>query len=138
MTIAQNLQTVQQQIAAYEKKYARPSNSVQLLAVSKQQSLKNIQEAFAAGQRAFGENYLQEALPKITALQDLAIEWHYIGQIQTNKTRKIAEHFAFVHGVDSLKIAERLNAQRPVQLPPSIFVWKLTWAPKITKPDYTR
>ena len=118
MTIAQRLQTIWQQIAAYEKKYARPLGSVKLLAVSKQQPLSKIQEAFAAGQQAFGENYLQEALPKIAALSNLPIEWHYIGHLQTNKTRQIAEHFHFVHSVDSVKLAERLNAQRPLHLPP--------------------
>jgi len=77
-----------------------------------------VREAYGAGQRRFGENYLQEGVDKIAALQDLNIEWHFIGPIQSNKTRPIAEHFAWVHSVDRLKIAERLSAQRPAHLPP--------------------
>lgn len=133
MTTADRLQNLLQQIAAYEKKYSRPSGSVQLLAVSKQQAVHQIQEAFTAGQNAFGENYLQEALPKIDTLSHLPIEWHYIGHIQANKTRKIAEHFAFVHSVDSLKIAERLNDQRPDHLPPLNICLEINLGSELTK-----
>lgn len=118
MQIAERILGIKQQIAAAATAAGRESDSVTLLAVSKQQSAATIREAYDAGLRAFGENYLQEALPKIAALSDLNIEWHYIGHIQTNKTRKIAEQFAFVQSVSSLKIAERLNDQRPLLMPP--------------------
>jgi len=77
-----------------------------------------VREAAQAGQCAFGESYVQEALPKITALADLGLEWHFIGPLQSNKTRPVAEHFAWVHSVDRLRIAERLSAHRPAHLPP--------------------
>lgn len=118
MRLAERILAIKQQIAAAATAAGRDSDSVKLLAVSKQQPVANIREAYDAGLRAFGENYLQEALPKIAALADLDIEWHYIGHIQSNKTRKIAEQFAFVQSVSSLKIAERLNEQRPSLLPP--------------------
>ena len=118
MTIANNLIAIKSQITTFEKKYARSPNSVSLLAASKKQSITKIQEAYHAGQRAFGENYLQEALQKMAALAELAIEWHFIGPIQSNKTRKIAEHFHWVQSVASLTIAKRLNDQRPAHLPP--------------------
>lgn len=91
---------------------------VTLLAVSKAQSAEKLREAYQAGQTKFGENYLQEALNKQTDLADLAIEWHFIGPIQSNKTQPIAHHFSWVHGVDRLKIAQRLNDARPSDLPP--------------------
>jgi len=89
-----------------------------LLAVSKTFSSDMVREAYRAGQTCFAESYVQEALGKIAALQDLDIKWHYIGPIQSNKTRAIAENFAWVHSVDRLKIAERLSEQRPAHLPP--------------------
>lgn len=92
--------------------------SVKLIAVSKAQPAAAIREAYAAGQRIFGENYLQEALDKQAQLSDLAIDWHFIGPIQSNKTQPISQHFAWVHSVDRLKIAQRLNDARPAQLPP--------------------
>ncbi len=116
--IQHNLATIKQHITACEKKYARPLGSVHLLAVSKQQSSEKIAIAFAAGQHAFGENYLQEALRKIANLHALHIEWHFIGDVQSNKTRKIAEHFAWVQTISSMKIAKRLSEQRPAHLPP--------------------
>lgn len=91
---------------------------MQLLAVSKNRTAAELAAAAACGQRCFGESYLQEALAKQTALADADLEWHFIGPIQSNKTRQIAEHFDWVHSIDRLKIAERLNAQRPEQLPP--------------------
>ncbi len=94
------------------------STDVSLLAVSKTFPAEAVREAYQAGQTAFGENYVQEALEKIEALRDLPLEWHFIGPIQSNKTRAIAENFAWVHSVDRLKIAERLSAQRPPHLPP--------------------
>lgn len=96
----------------------RDVNQVMLLAVSKTHPSEMLSEMYMAGQRAFGENYLQEALDKIEALQDLDIEWHFIGHVQRNKTKHLAEKFAWVHGVDRLIIAERLSNQREATLPP--------------------
>jgi hypothetical protein len=94
------------------------NGEVILLAVSKAQTAEKLREAYAAGQTKFGENYLQEALNKQAELADLNIEWHFIGPIQSNKTQPIAQHFSWVHGVDRLKIAQRLSDARPVDLPP--------------------
>ena len=116
--IAENLLQIQQNIADYSQKYNRKLDSVKLLAVSKTKPAEDIRAAYEAGQRLFGENYLQEALDKIRALSMPDIEWHFIGSIQSNKTRDIAENFAWVHSIDRLKIATRLNAQRPDNLPP--------------------
>ena len=121
-SIAQHLQHVQQQIAQAAGEAGREPSSVQLLAVSKTFGPQAVAEAVAAGQRAFGENYLQEALDKIAALPalvpDTLLEWHFIGPLQSNKTRPIAEHFDWVHSVDRLKIAQRLSEQRPEELGP--------------------
>jgi len=99
-------------------KAGRNANAINLLAVSKGQPIAAVEAAWRAGLRYFGENYLQEALAKIAATAALDIEWHFIGHMQTNKTRTIAEQFAWVHSVDRLKIAQRLSAQRPAHLPP--------------------
>ena len=115
---AKRWQTVLARIRHTEQRFRRPPDSVQLLAVSKTRPATAIAALAAAGQRRFGENYLQEALDKMAELKALNLEWHFIGPIQANKTRSIAEHFAWVHSVDRLKIAERLNAQRPAALPP--------------------
>ena len=96
----------------------RPASEVRLLAVSKTCPADSIRAAYTAGQCAFGESYLQEALEKIAALADLPLEWHFIGPIQSNKTRPIAEHFDWVHGVDRAKVADRLSAARHPELPP--------------------
>jgi PLP dependent protein len=117
-TIATNLQAVRRDIAQAADMAQRSEQQITLLAVSKTFPVEAIREAHAAGQCAFGESYLQEALDKITALRELPLEWHFIGPIQSNKTRSIAENFSWVHGVDRLKIAERLSAQRPPDLPP--------------------
>lgn len=117
-TIAERLQAVRARIHAAEIDAGRQSGEVALLAVSKAHPAAAVRDAFMAGQRLFGENYLQEALDKQAGLADLAIEWHFIGPIQSNKTQAIAQHFAWVHGVDRLKIAERLSAARPGHLPP--------------------
>lgn len=106
------------QIDSAQQQFKRLEGSVQLLAVSKTRSAAEIREMVLLGQHRYGENYLQEALQKIADLQDLPIEWHFIGPIQSNKTKPIAENFAWVHSVDRLKIAQRLNDQRPPQLPP--------------------
>lgn len=113
-----SLPMLYQNISAVEQKYSRTPHSVKLLAVSKSQSPEKILTLYHAGQRAFGENYLQEALAKMESLKNYDIEWHFIGAIQSNKIREMAAHFDWVHSVDSLKIAERLNAQRPTNFPP--------------------
>lgn len=117
-TIASNLQAVRAAIAAAAAACGRAPQDIGLLAVSKTFPADAVREACAAGQRRFGENYVQEGIDKIAALRDLQIEWHFIGPIQSNKTRPIAEHFDWVHGIERLKIAERLSAQRPTHLPP--------------------
>lgn len=111
-------QSLLARIRAAEQRHHRPSGSVQLLAVSKTQPVAAIAALGAAGQSAFGENYAQEALDKIATLATLGLEWHFIGPLQANKTRVVAERFAWVHSVDRLKIAERLSVQRPIELPP--------------------
>lgn len=118
VNIAENLQQIQQNITRFCLQYHRIPEEVQLLAVSKTKPAEDIRAAFNAGQLQFGENYLQEALNKITELSDLPIEWHFIGSIQSNKTRDLAENFSWVHSVDRLKIAKRLSDQRPSELPP--------------------
>jgi len=117
-TIADNIQLVSSRIQAAVIAANRAENSVQLLAVSKTKPAQALREAYAAGLRDFGENYLQEALGKQLELADLPLIWHFIGPIQSNKTRAIAEHFDWVHSVDRLKIAQRLSEQRPAELPP--------------------
>ncbi len=118
INIAENIQQIQQNIARAAEKYHRDKNSVQLLAVSKTRPAEMLRQAYQVGQRNFGENYLQEALQKIQALSDLSIVWHFIGAIQSNKTRDIAQHFSWVHSVDRLKIARRLSEQRGDGLAP--------------------
>ena len=120
VSIQSKLQEVERRISGACLAAGRPVNSVTLLAVSKTCAAEAVRAAFDAGQRAFGENYVQEALDKITALADLRsrIQWHLIGPLQSNKTRPVAEAFDWVHTVDRLKIAERLAAQRPPALPP--------------------
>lgn len=117
-TIAARLQAVNARIATAARAAGRLPQDVTLVAVSKTFSDTAVAEAHAAGQRDFGENYLQEALGKITALASLDLCWHFIGPLQSNKTRPIAEHFAWVHSVDRLKIAQRLSEARPPGRPP--------------------
>ena len=117
-TLQARLQQVNQRIAAYALKYAREPNSVQLVAVSKTQAAERVRAAHSLGQRRFGEYYLQEALAKMEALRDCDIEWHFIGPIQSNKTRDLATHFDWVHSIDRSKIAQRLNDQRPAERGP--------------------
>ncbi|CAH0439828.1 YggS family pyridoxal phosphate-dependent enzyme [Ralstonia pseudosolanacearum] len=121
--IAANLQAVRQRITTACTLASRDPASVTLLAVSKTFDADAVRAAHAAGQRLFGENYVQEGTAKTSALTDLrngpeAIAWHFIGPLQSNKTRAVAEHFDWVHSIDRLKIAERLSAQRPATLPP--------------------
>ena len=117
-TIADNIGLVSQRIRAAAQAVQRDESSVHLLAVSKTKPTQAVREAYAAGMHDFGENYLQEALGKQAELTDLPLSWHFIGPIQSNKTRAIAENFAWVHSVDRLKIAQRLSEQRPADLPP--------------------
>ncbi len=117
-TISNNLQGVRGRIVTACSKVSRPGQSVVLLAVSKTWGADAVREAFAAGQTRFGENYIQEAVGKITAVQDLPLEWHCIGPVQSNKTALVAAHFDWVHSVDRLKIAQRLSDQRPPHVPP--------------------
>jgi hypothetical protein len=117
-SISDRVQAIRTGIQQAEQAAGRPAGSVHLLAVSKTKPAAAIREAFAAGQQRFGENYVQEALEKIAELNDLPLEWHFIGPIQSNKTRPIAENFHWVHGIDRLKIAQRLNDARPAHLPP--------------------
>lgn len=117
-TIAENIAKVGARIREAAQASQRDCAAIGLLAVSKTKPAAAIRQAHAAGLADFGENYLQEALEKQAELADLPLIWHFIGPIQSNKTRAIAEQFAWVHSVDRLKVAERLSAQRPPQLPP--------------------
>ncbi|PMS34479.1 hypothetical protein B0G57_114132 [Trinickia symbiotica] len=119
-SIADNLAAVHGRIAQAALAAQRDPASIELLAVSKTFPADDVRTAFAAGQRAFGENYVQESIVKIEALADLRaqIEWHFIGPLQSNKTRPVAEHFDWVQSVDRLKIAQRLSEQRPPNLAP--------------------
>ena len=117
-SITANLQAVQARIERAAQAAQRPPGDILLLAVSKTIPAERVAEAYAAGQRAFGENHAQEAVEKITVLAALPLDWHFIGPIQSNKTRLIAEHFGWVHSVEREKIAERLNAARPEGMAP--------------------
>lgn len=122
-TIAQNIKSIRNLISDAEKKYSRQRGSVQLLAVSKTRPIEDIRAAFAENQHHFGENYLQDALSKIEDSPDQPIEWHFIGPIQSNKTRQIAQNFSWVHTIDRIKIAQRLSEQRdPEQKPLNICI----------------
>ncbi len=116
--IADNLQAVQARIGDAAALAGRSPESIRLLAVSKTWPLASVLEAADAGQLAFGENYVQEGIEKVTATTGRHLEWHFIGPLQSNKSRAVAEHFDWVHSIDRLKIAERLSAQRPSNLPP--------------------
>lgn len=119
-SIKQNINQITLQIENSVQKCGRRPDSVQLLAVSKTKPIELLEQAMDVGQRAFGENYVQEGVEKVQYFQsnhaDIALEWHFIGPIQSNKTRPIAEHFDWVHSIDRLKIAQRLNEQRPDNL----------------------
>ena len=116
--ISERLLQIKTRIAGAENRFQRQPNSVQLIAISKSQSPKAIKEAILAGQRTFGENYVQESLAKIEQLKDHALEWHFVGKIQSNKTKAIAENFSWVHSLSEIKIAERLNQYRKANLLP--------------------
>src|SRR5688572_18702021 len=118
VTIAANLQAVRERITLAAGAAGRPVDAIALVAVSKTFPAAMVAEAHACGQRSFGENQAQEGVRKITELAHLPLDWHYIGPIQSNKTRPVAESFQWVHGVEREKIAERLNEARPAGLPP--------------------
>ena len=117
-SVSANLAQVRKRIELACLAAGRASDAVKLLAVSKTMPAQAVRDAHAAGQFAFGENYIQEGVDKIATLADLSLEWHCIGPVQSNKTKLVAENFAWVHSIDRLKIAERLSAQRPANLPP--------------------
>ena len=117
-TISANLQAVRARIHEAALKWGRNPADITLLAVSKTWPASAVQDAAAAGQRSFGENYVQEGVDKAIELQALQFEWHFIGPLQSNKTRRVAETFDWVHSIDRLKIAERLSEQRPDSLAP--------------------
>jgi pyridoxal phosphate enzyme (YggS family) len=117
-SVSANLAQVRKRIELACLAAGRSQDAVKLLAVSKTMPAQAVREAHAAGQFAFGENYIQEGVDKIATLADLSLEWHCIGPVQSNKTKLVAENFAWVHSIDRLKIAERLSAQRPLNLPP--------------------
>ena len=133
ISIKQQLTTVHKQISDAERRFGREPNSVQLLAVSKTRNCDEIRQAQQAGQQAFGESYLQEAVEKITQLQQASIEWHFIGRIQGNKTKLIAEHFDWVHSIGNLKHAQRLNIQRPDHMTPLKVCLQLNISSETTK-----
>jgi pyridoxal phosphate enzyme (YggS family) len=118
VSIEKNITSVKQRIDQAVTQAGRDPKSLKLLAVSKTRPASDIEEAFIKGLSAFGENYLQEAIEKINSLATLGAEWHFIGPLQSNKTRQVAEHFDWVHSVDRIKIAKRLSEQRPNHLPP--------------------
>ncbi|QNA87963.1 YggS family pyridoxal phosphate-dependent enzyme [Massilia sp. Dwa41.01b] len=140
-TIAANLQAVEATIAAATEAAGRPRSTVQLLAVSKTFPTEAVLEAIAAGQRAFGENYLQEGVEKIAAVAraqpDLSLEWHFIGPIQSNKTKPIATHFDWVHTVERIKIAQRLSEQRPPERGPLNICLQVNISGEVTKSGAT-
>lgn len=132
-TIATRLQAVKSRIAEAARNAGRHPEDIQLLAASKTNPPEKVREAWEAGQTVFGENYLQEGLIKIRALADLPIEWHFIGPIQSNKTKPIAENFAWVHSVDREKIAVRLSNARPESLPPLQVCVQVNVSGEVTK-----
>ncbi len=127
--ISENLESVQTRV----RQCGGEATPVRLIAVSKTKPAGVIREAAQAGQQDFGENYLQEAVEKIEALKDLNLTWHFIGHLQSNKTRPVAEHFDWVHTLDRLKIARRLASQRPTSLPPLNVLLQLNYDDEATK-----
>lgn len=134
-SIESRYQHVKNRIDQACKKANRPIESVQLLAVSKTKPIEDIQALAAVGQNSFGENYLQESLTKIEICPEL--EWHFIGPIQSNKTKPIAEHFQWVHSVDRLKIAQRLSQQRPIDLPKLNILLEINISEESSKAGFT-
>jgi len=135
--IPERLNRVRERIAAAALACGRGPESVSLLAVSKTKPVSDLLAAYAAGQRAFGENYLQDALPKIQAIHESGIEWHFIGRLQSNKTADISRNFSWVHSVDRFKHAQRLSAQRPDGLPPLQVCLQVNLSGEISKGGVT-
>lgn len=135
--ILSNLQAVRAAISQAALLAQRNPAEITLLAVSKTMPGSALREAYCHGQQAFGENFLQEALDKINELRDLPLQWHFIGPIQSNKTRPIAENFDWVHSIDRLKIAQRLSAQRPPSLPPLNVCLQINISDEATKGGIT-
>ena len=135
--LAENVRVVRERIARAAARCGRDSDSVTLLAVGKTHSAETLRAAAACGLEHFGESYVKEALPKIETLRGLGLTWHFIGQLQANKTRPVAEHFHWVHGVDRLRIAERLSEQRPVHAPPLNVCLQVNVAGEATKGGVT-
>ena len=133
MYISDNIKKIKEEIRKAESLFGRATNSVILLAVSKSQSIEKIKIAVIRGQKLFGENYLQEALPKINSLQAYDLEWHFIGSVQTNKVRLIATNFAWVHSISSLKIAEQLDRYRASTLSPLNICIQINISEEISK-----
>ncbi len=131
--ISQRYQTILDKIKQAEIQYQREPNSVKLIAVSKTKPAKMIREMASLGQQAFGENYLQEAIGKQDELSDLDLQWHFIGHIQSNKTKDITQHFDWVHGVDRFKIAKRLSDQRSDQKSPIDICLQVNLEAELTK-----
>lgn len=131
--LPEHVQSIRERIALAARAAGRNVDSITLLAASKDQPAGRVRAAAAAGLRHFGESYLQEALEKIEALRDLPLVWHFIGRLQTNKTRPVANAFAWVHGVDRLKIAERLSQQRPAAAAPLNVCLQVNLAGEATK-----
>jgi PLP dependent protein len=131
--LPENIRRVQERIELSARQCGRRVDSVTLLAVAKSQPAEIVRAAAALGLKEFGESYVQEALGKIAALADLGLTWHFVGNIQTNKTRQIAENFAWVHSIDRLKIAQRLAAQRPFHAPPLNVCLQVNLAGETTK-----
>ncbi|WP_299020489.1 YggS family pyridoxal phosphate-dependent enzyme [uncultured Photobacterium sp.] len=140
-SIKQNIEQVISQITSATEKCGRTADSVQLLAVSKTKPITAIKEAIAAGQFAFGENYVQEGVEKVqhfaASKQATQLSWHFIGPIQSNKTRQIAEHFDWVHSIDRAKIARRLSEQRPAELPPLNILLQVNTSAEASKSGIT-
>ncbi len=134
--LANRINAVLKRIQAAECRFQRRSVSVTVLAVSKSQTADAVAAAAAVGLNRFGENYLQEALQKMQILNHLDLEWHFIGPIQANKTKRIAENFAWVHSVDRLKIAQRLSIQRPPNLPPMNICLQVNISQETTKSGF--
>ncbi|MFQ5659469.1 MAG: YggS family pyridoxal phosphate-dependent enzyme [Gammaproteobacteria bacterium] len=135
--IIRTLQQLNRQIHMLEQHYGRKPGSVGLLAVSKTRPVEQILAASQAGQRDFGENYLQEAITKIQSLDDHGLIWHFIGPVQANKTRAIAANFTWVHSLDREKIAQRLNAMRPHDMPPLNICVQVNISSEATKSGIT-
>jgi len=135
--ISDNLERVRAEVADAAVAAGRTVESITVIAVSKGHAASLVRAAAACDAHHFGESYVQEAIPKIESLTDIEATWHFIGRVQTNKTREIAEHFDWVHGIDRLKVAERLSAQRPHYAPPLQVCLQVNIAAEVAKAGVT-